>query len=237
MRGCAGNVGKRNLTMATLIEQKLTKVLLVEDHPMFRERVAHLINKAMDMNVCGETDNIQEAMEIIKASEPDIAIVDITLRGSSGLELIKDLKAQGIQIPVLVLSMHDETLYAERVLRAGARGYITKHEASSQVMVAIRRVLAGEVYLSDRLTAKILSRMTMPGFTTENSGMDLLTDRELEVFQFIGNGRTTREISQALNLGLTTVDTYRSRIKDKLNLRNGSELYQHAAQWVKEQQI
>jgi DNA-binding NarL/FixJ family response regulator len=221
--------------MQTTTEQKQTKVLLVEDHPMFRERVAHLINKAEDMLVCGETDNIQKAMEMILETKPDIAIVDLTLNGANGLELIKNLKAHGIQIPVLVLSMHDETLYAQRVLRAGARGYITKQEASSQVMAAIRRVLSGDVYLSDRLTAKILAKMTAPDAPPDDFKVNLLTDRELEIFQLIGNGFTTREISEKLNLGLTTIDTYRARIKEKLELRSGIELFRRASEWAKEQ--
>jgi DNA-binding NarL/FixJ family response regulator len=209
--------------------------MLVEDHPMFRERLAHLINKAQDMETCGETDNIRDAIEMVRASRPDVAIVDISLKGSSGLEFIKDLKAQEILLPVLVLSMHDETLYAERVLRAGAKGYITKSEASSEVMLAIRKVIGGEVYLSERMTANILERMSTGG-AVESSGEASLTDRELEVFQEIGRGRTSREIAEILTLGATTVDTYRARIKEKLGLRNSAELYQRAAQWVKDQQ-
>jgi DNA-binding NarL/FixJ family response regulator len=174
-------------------------------------------------------------MEMILETKPDIAIVDLTLNGANGLELIKNLKAHGIQIPVLVLSMHDETLYAQRVLRAGARGYITKQEASSQVMAAIRRVLSGDVYLSDRLTAKILAKMTAPDAPPDDFKVNLLTDRELEIFQLIGNGFTTREISEKLNLGLTTIDTYRARIKEKLELRSGIELFRRASEWAKEQ--
>ncbi|MEA3210781.1 MAG: hypothetical protein QOE70_3838 [Chthoniobacter sp.] len=211
------------------------KVVLVEDHPMFRERLAQLIRKDLDMIVCGEAENIQQAMQLIRSCQPDIAIVDISLPGSSGLELIKDLKAQGLPVPVLVLSMHEESLYAERVLRAGARGYITKNEAAAQVIEAIRRVLAGDIYVSERVTSKILQRISHIGSRVEKSGMDLLTDRELEVFQMVGHGRNTREIAQQLHLGDSTVDTYRARIKEKLQIRNAAELYQRAAQWVKEQ--
>ena len=221
--------------MTDLQEPLRRKVVLVEDHPLFRERLGQLINKDVGMAVCGESDNIREAMAIITREQPDIAIVDITLRGSSGLELIKDLKAQGIDIPVLVLSMHEESLYAERVLRAGAKGYITKNEASSEIILAIRQVLAGEVYVSSRVTAGILKRMSGKGATVEHSGMDLLTDRELEVFQLTGRGLNSREIAEQLHLGESTVDTYRSRIKDKLGLRNAAELYQRAAQWVRDQ--
>jgi DNA-binding NarL/FixJ family response regulator len=158
------------------------------------------------------------------------------LRGSSGLELIKDLKCQGIDLPVLVLSMHDENLYAERVLRAGARGYITKNEASSEVIAAIRAVLAGEVYVSKQLATKIISRISVgQNSRVGESGMELLTDRELEVFQLIGNGRTLKEIAEFLNLGESTVDTYRSRIKVKLGLRSAADVYLRAGQWVTKQ--
>ncbi len=203
---------------------------------MFRERLAHLINKDAFLEVCGEADNIRQAHALILEKTPDIAVVDITLRGSSGLELIKDLKAQGSELPVLVLSMHDETLYAERVLRAGARGYITKHEASAEVMAAIHQVMSGEVYLSQQMTAKMLKKLSGGASASkEKGGMSLLTDRELEVFQLIGAGRTAREISEALNVGATTVDTYRARIKDKLGLHSGAELHTRAAQWVVQQ--
>jgi DNA-binding NarL/FixJ family response regulator len=216
-------------------ETTTAKVLLVEDHPMFRERLAMLINKDLEMTVCGETDNIQTALELAKQTKPDIAIVDITLRGSSGIELIKDLKAQGVKTPVLVLSMHDENLYAERVLRAGAKGYITKDEASAKVIAAIKQVLAGGIYVSENVKATILHRIATVGAPVHASGIDLLTDRELEVFQLVGQGRNSREIAERLHLGETTVDTYRARIKDKLHIRNAAELYSRAAQWVQEQ--
>lgn len=199
---------------------------------MFRERLAHLINKDLGMQVCGEADNIQQAMELILESRPDIAIVDISLRGTSGLELIKDLKSQEIDLPVLVLSMHDENLYAERALRAGARGYITKNEASSVVIAAIRTVLAGEVYVSNQLAARIIKRVATGG--ADQTGVDLLADRELEVFELIGLGRSVKEIAQMLNLGESTVDTYRARIKEKLGLRNAAEVVLRAGQWVRE---
>lgn len=211
---------------------KTIKVLLVEDHPMFRERLAHLINKDLEMEVCGEADNIQQAMALITATQPDVAIVDITLQGSSGLELIKDLRAQGIHLPVLVLSMHNETLYAERVLKAGAKGYISKNEAASEVMEAIRRVVGGGIYVSGRVTERMLERVSNTGGGAVAKGVSALTDREIEVFQLVGHGRNSREIAQQLNLGETTVETYRARIKEKLEIRNAAELYQRAAQWV-----
>lgn len=212
-----------------------TRVLLVEDHPMLRERMAYLINKELGMEVCGETDNVQQAMQLIRETRPDIAIVDISLRGTSGLELIKDIKSQGIDLPILVLSMHDENLYAERALRAGARGYVTKNEASAVVISAIRTILAGEVYVSRQLAAKIIKRMASGGADrTGQTGVELLADRELEVFELIGGGRSIKQIAKILNLGESTVDTYRARIKEKLGLSSAAEVVLRAGQWVKE---
>jgi DNA-binding NarL/FixJ family response regulator len=223
--------------MSSTSQATKCKVLLVEDHPMFRERMALLINKDLGMTVCGEADNVAAAMDIIRESQPDIAIVDISLRGSSGLELIKDIRAQGFSLPVLVLSMHAEELYAERALRAGAKGYIMKSEASSEVLEAIRTVQRGEVYVSRPMVGKILTRLTSTAQKSEASGVAALADRELEVFQLIGQGRNTREIAKSLNLGESTIETYRARIREKLGLRNTAELAQRAAQWVTEQDI
>lgn len=213
---------------------KRFQVALVEDHPMFREHIGQLINRDLGMEVCGEADNIKDAMTLIRERKPDIAIVDITLRGSSGLELLKDLKAQEIDLPVLVLSMHDEDLYAERSLRAGAKGYITKNEASSEVIKAIRKVMNGEVYVSKRMTARLLERMTQKRQSSDIQGLASLADRELEVFQLLGRGKSTHDIAEALNLGESTVETYRARIKEKLQLRSAAELYLRAGQWVRE---
>lgn len=210
------------------------KVLLVEDHPMFREHLCQLIDRDLGMSVCGEADNIRDAMRLIQETCPDIAIVDITLRGSSGLELVKDIRAQGLNVNVLVLSMHDESLYAERSLRAGAKGYITKNEASTEVVKAIRCVMNGEVYASRQVMADLLERMRQRRTPPELSGMETLADRELEVFQMLGRGKSTREIALSLNLGESTVETYRARIKDKLQLRSAAELYLRAGQWVRD---
>lgn len=197
---------------------------------MFRERLAHLIAEDFEMSICGETDNIRDALEMARATQPDLALVDITLKGSSGLEFLKELKAQNILLPVLVLSMHEEALYAERVLAAGAKGYITKHENSQTLLGAIHHVLEGKVYLSGEMTDNLLKKMS--GQEVNPSAMGKLTDRELEVFQMIGGGRTTREIAEILNLGMTTVDTYRTRIKEKLGLRNGTQLQHYASHCV-----
>jgi len=210
------------------------KVLLVEDHPMFREHLGTLIKRELGLTICGEADNIRDAMRLIQELKPDIAIVDITLRGSSGLELLKDIKVLDIPINVLVLSMHDEDLYAERALRAGAKGYISKNEASKEVVAAIRSVINGDVYVSRSMNVKLLARMTQKRSHGQLAGLELLADRELEVFQLLGKGRSTREIADALHLGESTIETYRARIKDKLNLRSAAELYLRAGEWVRE---
>jgi DNA-binding NarL/FixJ family response regulator len=209
-------------------------VILVEDHPMFREQLAQLIAKEPDMAVLGEADNIYDGLKLIELKKPDVAIVDLTLKGPGGLELIKNLKATENEIPVLVLSMHDETLYAERVLKAGGRGYITKNEVSKEVMVAIRAVLRGEIYVPSKIASRILESVST-GRKNEN-GVAQLTDRELEVFELIGRGRSTREISSFLHLGMSTVDTYRARIKSKLHLENSSQLCHEAIRWVSDGQ-
>jgi DNA-binding NarL/FixJ family response regulator len=210
------------------------RVILVEDHPMFREQLTQLINKEPGMTVCGEADNTYEGFRLIEAEAPDIAIVDLTLKGPSGLELLKDLRAKEIDVPVLVLSMHDEALYAERVLKAGARGYITKNEVSKEVMTAIYAVLRGEIYLPARIASRILE--SVAAGRKDGNGVTQLTDRELEIFELIGRGRSTREISNQLHLGVSTVDTYRARIKTKLHLENSSQLCHEAIRWVSEGQ-
>ncbi|HEY4283386.1 MAG TPA: response regulator transcription factor [Chthoniobacterales bacterium] len=214
---------------------KKASVVIIEDHPMFRERLGHLISKATDLTVQGEADNIRDGFALIKRIRPHIAIVDISLKGSSGLELLKNLRAEEIQTPVLVLSMHDESLYAERALRAGARGYITKHEASVNVMEAIRQVLKGEIYLKPGFMSEIMTKL-MSGRDPGIRPIDRLADRELEVFELIGRGLTTREIGAQLRLGITTVDTYRARIKEKLNLENAARLRSEASRWMQQRE-
>jgi DNA-binding NarL/FixJ family response regulator len=212
------------------------RVLLVEDHPLFRERIGMLINKDLGMEICGETDNIKDAMTIIQSRKPDIAIVDINLRGSSGLELVKDIKAQGLKVAVLILSMHEESVYAERALRAGARGYIMKSEAPSEVVQAIRQITDGGVYVSQAMNSQLLKRLSRTRAPETLGGVDTLTDRELEVFQLIGRGKNAREIAAELHLGETTIETYRGRIKDKLGVKNAAGLYQRATQWLMERE-
>lgn len=218
--------------MSAPLKTPTRRVVIVEDHPMFREQLRLLIDKEEDLSVCGEADNAADGLRVIRETKPHLAIVDITLRGSGGLDLLKDLRAQEIELPVLILSMHDESLYAERALRAGARGYITKQEASAKVMTAIREVLRGDIYLDARVMRRMLDKAV--GNSGAKSPIDRLTDRELEVFQLIGEGRTTREIGMRLRVGLTTVDTYRARIKDKLQLENAARLHAEASRWLLE---
>ena len=187
------------------------------------------------MEMCGEAEDAQQAIELIRNISPNLVIVDITLKRSSGLELIKSIKALPIGVPVLVLSMHDESLYAERALRAGASGYITKHEAADNVLLAIRRVLAGEVYLSETTTSVFLRSLTT-GVKNLRRSLDRLTDRELEVLELIGRGRTTRQIANMLQLGVATIDTHRARIKEKMNFRTATELQHFAIRWVRERE-
>jgi DNA-binding NarL/FixJ family response regulator len=210
------------------------KVVLVEDHPMFREQLAHLINKQQDMAACAEADNATDGFVAISRLQPSLAIIDITLKGSSGLELLKDLRAQGIKVPVLMLSMHPESLYAERALRAGASGYITKEEASAKVMTAIRQVLAGEIYLDPRFMKRVVSQILVDPGSKAATPIERLTDRELAVFELIGEGRTTREVGLRLRVSVATIETYRARIKEKLGLENAGQLHAKASSWVHE---
>lgn len=218
------------------LTQRKARVFLVEDHPLFRERVAQLINGEPDLEVCGEADSAGEALEQIGADRPDLVVLDITLKDSSGLTVLKSLKAQGSSLPVLVLSMHDEATYAARSIRAGARGYITKQRAAAEVLAAMRTVLAGDVYLSERASLDFARSVAEPGVRSHTRSVGRLTDRELEVLRLLGRGYTTREIAQTLSLGIASIDTYRARIKEKMNLRNASELQSFATRWLSEQE-
>jgi DNA-binding NarL/FixJ family response regulator len=212
------------------------RVIVVDDHPLFRERLCQLINDEQDMEICGEAENAQPALQIIRETSPDLAIVDITLKTSSGLDLVKDIRAHSIGVPVLVLSMHDESLYAERALRAGAMGYISKNEEAAQVILAVRSVLAGKIYLSQEMTSTFLKGLTMSCVRVRPDSLERLTDRELQVLDLIGRGRTSREIAEVLKLGVTTVDTFRARIKQKMNFRNAMELQLFAIRWLSERE-
>jgi DNA-binding NarL/FixJ family response regulator len=207
------------------------QIFLVDDHPLVRAALSQLINQEGDMAVCGEAEGAPEALRSIAALKPDVAVVDLTLKEGSGLDLVKDLKVRHPELPVLVLSMHDESIYAERLLRSGARGYVMKDQASDKVVIALRRVLAGEVYLSDKMSARILHKL-VGGAPAAASPVDLLSDRELQVFEFIGQGVGTRRIAEKLHLSVKTVETYREHIKLKLKLDNATDLLQNAIQWT-----
>jgi len=210
-----------------------TRVVIVDDHPLVRERLIELIDREADMQVCGEAEDRHEALEIIAAQRPALAIIDLTLKSSLGIELIKDLQIRHPEVKILVVSMQDELIHAERCIRGGASGYITKQEASRHVMTAIRQVLAGKVYLSETATSQLLARSfgRHSGNNTEFSVINL-ADRELQVFELIGKGHSTRQIADLLILDMKTIETYRSRIKEKLALKDATELLQRAIAWV-----
>jgi len=208
------------------------KIVIVDDHPIVRQGLKELINHENDLTVCGQAGDAHQAMKIIKSLSPDMVIVDITLKEKNGMELIKDIKVQYPNLPVLALSMHDETLYAERAIRAGARGYIMKQQATEKVVAAIRKVLKGEVYISERMVAKVMGKLAGVKTETSASPLDCLSDRELEVFLMIGKGHGTRQIAKKLHLSIKTIETYRSHVKEKLNFADSTELLQYAIQWV-----
>ena len=205
-------------------------VFVVDDHPLLRQGLALLINREQDLMVCGEAEEAQAAMKAIAAKQPDILIVDISLNGPDGLDLLKNIRTLYPDLPVLILSMHDESIYAERALRARANGYIMKQEATEKVLVAVRRILGGDIYLSDRIANKLLHQYISGASADMHSQLSSLSDRELEVFRLIGEGRSTRQIAEKLHLSIKTVETYQAHIKEKLSLRSGRELVQHAIQ-------
>ena len=207
------------------------RIFIVDDHPMMREGLRLIISNEPDLEVCGEAEDAPAALQAMEKLLPDLALVDITLRSGNGLELIKDLHCLAPGVPVLIISMHDELLYAERVLRAGGRGYIMKQEGGKKLMLAIRQVLSGRTYVSEQISARILDvfsgRRTTPGASVES-----LTDREFEVFQLIGRGIGTKEIAKKLKISVKTVEVHRVNIKQKLNIGTAPELIRHAVRWV-----
>lgn len=208
-----------------------SKIFVVDDHPIVRQGLGLLINREPDMIVCGAAEEAQSALRAIPSLQPDVLVVDISLTGPDGLELVKTIRTRDANMPILVLSMHDESIYAERALRAGANGYIMKQEATEKVLVAIRRILRGDVYLSDRVSSKMLQNYVRGSSTARESPVADLSDRELEVFRLVGEGHGTRQIAEELHLSVKTVETYQAHIKEKLSLRNARELVQHAIEW------
>ncbi len=211
------------------------KILLVDDHPMMREGLRQIIGNEPGLVVCGEAENTFQALELIEKMKPDLVLADITLPDKSGLELIKDVQAMHPKIPVLVISMHDETLYAERVLRAGGRGYVMKHEGGKKIMQAIRQVLGGQISVSEKMSAKILEIFSRRGAEAASSPVENLTDREFEVFRNIGEGLSTGKIAEKMRVSAKTVEVHRMNIKAKLKLQSAAELIRYAVRWVESQ--
>lgn len=213
-----------------------SRIAIIDDHPIVRQGLSELVAHQPGLTICGEAEDTAGALKMIEDSDPDLAVVDISLKDSSGIELIKDMKVRFPHLLVLVLSMHDESFYAERVLRAGARGYVTKEEATESVITAIRKLLDGGIYLSDRMASKMLSKFVEGPTETGGLPVDRLTDRELQVFELIGKGISTRQIAERLHLSVKTVESHRENIKRKLKLDNATELLQHAVKWVQVEQ-
>jgi DNA-binding NarL/FixJ family response regulator len=209
------------------------RVLIIDDHAVLREGLALVINAQPDLVVCGEAGNVAGGLDAVATTQPDIALVDLSLMGGSGLELLKDLKARHPDLPTLVLSLHDEALYAERALRAGARGYIMKRAATTDLLAAIRKILEGEIYLSEKMESVVV-RQAIGDQTSAAVGepLEQLSDRELEVFQLLGEGHGTREIAEQLGLSIKTVSCYRQNIQTKLQLKDAAALVQRAIHWA-----
>jgi DNA-binding NarL/FixJ family response regulator len=216
-------------------EEDKSKILVVDDHPIIREGLVRLVDDEQDLAICGQADDAPEALKAISETKPDVVVVDISLKNSSGIELMKSIKAQYPKLPVLILSMHNEALYAERALRAGAMGYIMKQEASEKLLAAIRHVLVGQIYVSDKVSKRLIRKLARGKTDMVASPIDSLSDRELEVFHLIGQGYGTSQIAEKLYLSIKTIETYRTHIKEKLNLTNSRELLQYAIQWVSSQ--
>src|SRR5436305_2411169 len=214
--------------------EKAKQIIIVDDHPLFRKGLEQLINSSQDgFRICGEAGDAAEGMARIRELKPDLVIVDLSLPGANGIELIKNILAEFAKLPVLILSMHDESLYALRALRAGAQGYVMKQEALENVIGAIREVFAGRPYLSAQMSAKLITNFAVG--STQTNATDTLSDRELEILELIGKGRDVHEISDALHISRKTVETHRAHIKEKLNLKNAREVNRFAAQWVEGQ--
>jgi DNA-binding NarL/FixJ family response regulator len=214
-----------------MTEGKKTRIIIVDDHPIFRQGLTELINRQQDLRVCGEAEDSPEAMRAIRKQKPDMVVTDISLKTTNGLELIKDIRVQYPNIPIVAISMHEESYYAERALRAGAKGYITKQQAPKEVVVAIREILSGRPYVSSEMTTKMLANLIDDKRECETSPIDCLSDREMEVFRLIGKGLGVSQIADKLALSVKTIETFRLHIREKLDLADASELRQYAIQW------
>ena len=214
-----------------------SRVLIVDDHPMMRYGIVRLIEQEPDLVVCGEAENASRALAAVRALKPQVILADLTMPGGEGLEFIKDVRSLHPEIAVLVVSMHDEALYAERALRAGARGYIMKNEGGEKLVEAIRQVLQGKTYVSENMSGKVLEIFSGRRRRTDDTTIGKLTDREFEVFRLLGQGLTTREIGQQLRLGTKTVETHRLHIREKLGLKSGPALIKYAVRWAGTQEL
>jgi DNA-binding NarL/FixJ family response regulator len=224
-------------TMKPDTDSQRKRIFIVDDHPLVREWLTNLINQQPDLAVCGESESAPQASQAILASQPQVAIVDISLKDSSGIELIKDLKQCQPEVAVLVLSMHEESHYAERALRAGAKGYVMKRETTHRIIDAIHRVLEGKLYVSDAVAERITSRLVEGEPAASHSPVEQLSDRELEVFELLGQGLGTRQISERLRVSIKTVQAYCARLKGKLNLGSATELFREAIRWNETNQL
>jgi DNA-binding NarL/FixJ family response regulator len=208
--------------------------MIVDDHPLARRGLARLVTRSEEFDVVGEADDVESALANFEEIHPDLMVIDISLKNGNGIELIHKLKARGEEVQIVVLSMHDESLYAEEALRAGARGYINKQEASEKIVEAMHRVMEGGVYLDPRFADQIVRRLAQPNKSMGLSPVESLSDREREVFQMHGDGKSVKEIAAELGLSPKTIETYRENIKLKLNLRSSNELVRYAVQWLKD---
>jgi DNA-binding NarL/FixJ family response regulator len=207
------------------------RILIVDDHPIVQQGLTEMLNHEDDLTVCGTAEDMHEALSKIEELKPDLVVLDITLKSSNGIEVLKDIKIRYPKLLVLMLSMHDETLYALRALRAGAAGYVMKHELPDTVLASIRRAMNGEVVLSPALEKRMMKQLLGTGAARTGSPLEDLSDRELEVFRLVGTGHSTRQIAGELHLSVKTIESHRAHIKEKLNLKNATELVQHAIQW------
>jgi len=223
---------KKTRNSAPTTRNDTIRVMIVDDHPIVRRGLVEMIEQEEDLNVIGEAEDAHSALQALKKLELDVAIVDLTLKDIGGLELIKQIQVLQPELPMLVLSMHDETLYAERALRAGAKGYIMKQEGTDKLITAIRTVLRGEIYVSEKMASRMLGKLVGGKARTDGSPLDRLSDREIEVFELLGRGLGTRQIAERLSVSIKTIESHREHIKEKLHLKNANELVQHATQWV-----
>ncbi len=215
------------------------RVVIVDDHPIMRQGIKLLLENESDLKVCGEAENVSDAIRVIESTKPDLVIVDLTLSQGSGLELIKDLSQRFEDIVSLALSMHDENLFAERVIKAGAKGYVMKQEGGEKLLVAVRRALSGQIYVSESVAARLLQNLSQTASKSKSgrSHLEMLTDREFEVFQWTGQGMSPREIAESLNLSIKTVEAHRTNIRRKLDIKDATALVRYAVRWVETQKM